>query len=124
MTTMLRCCAVGLLALGCVATVSAQDPQTVLVLYSEQWLGPATGPFTQSLRESFVASPTVQLEAQYLDISRFGGDANERALADWLQSRYSGRRLSVVVPLGVPASVFATKFGQAIWPGAQFIHVA
>ncbi len=94
------------------------------MLYSEQWLGPATASFTQSLRESFVATPSVQLEAQYLDISRFAGEAHDRALADWLHSRYRGRRLSVVLALGVPASVFATRFGEAIWPGARIIHVS
>jgi signal transduction histidine kinase len=124
MTTFLRLCAAGLLALGCVARVSAQESQTVLVLYSEQWLGPATASFTQTLRESLVASPTVQLEAQYLDISRFGGDAHDRALAHWLRSRYAGRRLAAVLALGVPASVFATRFGEAIWPGARITHAS
>ena len=122
---LVRSCATGvLLALSWVAAASAQDSDTVLVLYSEQWLGPATASFTQRLRESLVATPSVQLEAQHLDTSRFAGEAHDRALADWLHSRYRGRRLSVVLPLGVPASVFATRFGQAIWPGARMIHVS
>jgi signal transduction histidine kinase len=31
--------------------------------------------------------------------------------------------VSAVVALGVPASVFATRFGDAIWPGARILHV-
>jgi len=95
-----------------------------LVLYSEQWLGPATTRFTQSLRETLASSPTVVLEAQHLDISRFAGEAHDRALADWLRSRYRGRHLAVVVALGVPASVFATQYGEEIWPAARIIHAS
>ena len=124
-STLLRTGAAGvLLVLCCAAAASAQEPRTVLVLYSEQWLGPATAPFTQSLRESLVASPTVQLEAQHLDIARFAGEAHDRVLADWLRSRYRGRHLSAVLALGVPASVFATRYGEAIWPAARTIHVS
>src|SRR5262245_28024397 len=122
---LLRLCATAvLLVLSSVATASAQDASSVLVLYSEQWLGPATAGFTQSLREGLVATPSVQLEAQHLDISRFAGATHDRALADWLRSRYRGRHLSVVVALGVPASVFASSYGEDIWPGARIIHVS
>src|SRR5262245_46447036 len=91
-----------LLAWSCIASASAQDSRTVLVLYSEPWLGPATATFTQTLRETLQSSPAVQLEAQHLDISRFAGEAHDRELADWLRSRYHGRHIDVVVPLGVP----------------------
>jgi signal transduction histidine kinase len=125
MTAGLRHCAAGvLLVLGCAATGWAQDSRTVLLLYSEQWLAPATTLFTQGLREGLTSSPGVELEAQHLDIARFAGEAHDRALADWLRSRYRGRQLSVVVALGVPPSVFATRYGAAIWPGARTLHVA
>ena len=96
----------------------------MLVLDSEQFLGPATTLFTQSLRESLASSPTVVLEAQHLDISRFAGEAHDSALADWLRSRYRGRHPGVVVALGVPASVFATRYGEKIWPAARIIHAS
>lgn len=106
------------------ATTFAQESRPVLVLYSEQWLGPATSDFTESLRESLASSPTVQLEAQHLDISRVAGEAHDRALADWLRSRYRDRHPSAVVALGVPASVFATRYGEAVWPGARIVHAS
>src|SRR5262245_2166787 len=117
------CLACGLLALGC-SGAAAKDARTVLVLYSEQWLGPATSLFTQSLRETLASSPTLVLEAQHLDLSRFGGEAHDRALADWLRSRYRGRHPAVVVALGVPASVFATRYGDEIWPAARIVHAS
>ena len=69
-----------LLFLGC-ATASAEEPRTVLVLYSEQWLTPSTNVLTDSIRKSLSSAPAVVLEAQYLDISRFAGESHDRALA-------------------------------------------
>jgi len=113
-----------LLVLGCAVAAPAQEPRTVLVLYSEQWLAPSTNLLTDSLRKSLSSSPTVVVEAQYLDISRFAGESHDRALADWLQSRYRGRRLAVVVAVGVPASTFATRYGAQIWPAARLVHAS
>jgi len=106
------------------AVAAAQEDRTVLVLYSEQWLAPSTALFTQALRERLTAVPKVVLEAQYLDIARFAGEAHDRELAEWLHSRYRDRRLAAVVPLGVPASAFAIRYGSAIWPGARIIHAS
>jgi signal transduction histidine kinase len=103
---------------------AAQEVRTVLVLHSEQWQAPALTLLTQNLRESLAASPTIAVEAQYLDISRFAGEAHERELAEWLHARYRGRRLAAVVPIGVPASAFASRYAQTIWPGARLIHTA
>ncbi len=103
---------------------AAQEVRTVLVLHSEQWQAPALGLLTQSLRESLASSATIAVEAEYLDISRFAGEAHDRELAEWLHSRYRGRRLAAVVPIGVPASVFAMRYAEAIWPGARLIHTA
>src|SRR5262245_30461072 len=106
------------------AAAAAPEVRTVLVLHSEQWQAPALALLTQSLRETLASSPTIGVEAQYLDISRFAGEAHDRELAEWLHSRYRGRRLAAVVPIGVPASVFATRYAEAIWPGARLIHTA
>jgi signal transduction histidine kinase len=106
------------------AAAAPQEVRTVLVLHSEQWQAPALALLTQSLREGLASSPTIAVEAQYLDISRFAGEAHDRELAEWLHSRYRGRRLAAVVPIGVPASVFATRYAEAIWPDARLIHTA
>ena len=103
---------------------AAQEVRTVLVLHSEQWQAPALGLLTQSLRESLAASPAIAVEAQYLDISRFAGEAHDRELAAWLHTRYRGRQLAAVVPIGVPASAFASRYAETIWPGARLIHTA
>ena len=113
-----------LLARNWAAAAAAPETRTVLVLHSEQWLAPATALFTQRLRERLATSPTVVLEAQYLDIARFAGEAHDRELAEWLHSRYRDRRLAAIIPLGVPASAFAIQYGSAIWPEARIIHAS
>jgi len=104
--------------------VAAPEVRTVLVLHSEQWMAPALALVTQNLRESLASSPAISVEAQFLDITRPAGEARDRELAEWLQSRSRGRRFAAIVPIGVPASAFATRYGEMIWPGARLVHVA
>src|SRR5262245_18464624 len=99
------------------------DSPSVLVLYSEGGLSPAFAAFTEGLREGLKSS-SVQVEEQHLDISLFAGEEHDRALADWLKSRCHDRRISIVVPLGVPASVFAGRFASEIWPDVRIVHAA
>jgi signal transduction histidine kinase len=113
-----------LAALLCVlASTPRADSTSVLVLYSEGGLSPASADFTAGLRDS-LASASVSVEEQHLDISRFAGDAHDAALAEWLTTRYRDRRISVVVPLGVPASVFAGRYAPEIWPESRLVHAA
>lgn len=110
-------------AISHVALVSASNERTVLVLYSDPSLLPATATLTESLRES-TRSARLRLEAQYLDISRFTADTDEQAFAQWLLTRYRDRPISVVVAVAVPASRFATRFGARIWPQTRIVHTA
>src|SRR5262245_61328844 len=103
--------------------VSIADSPVVVVLYSEGGLSPASAAFTEGLRDG-VKSSSVQVEEQHLDISRFAGEAHDRALAEWLTSRYRDRRIPIVIPLGVPASVFASRFASEIWPEVRTVHAA
>jgi ABC-type uncharacterized transport system substrate-binding protein len=104
-------------------TVASVDSPIVLVLYSEGGLSPASAAFTEGLRDGLTSS-SVQVEEQHLDISRFAGEAHDRALAEWLTSRYRDRRIPIVIPLGVPASVFASRFASEIWPDVRIVHAA
>ena len=110
-----------------VASVGAAPPptdsRTVLVLYSDPALMPATSAFTNGLRQSLEPA-RVQLEVQYLDISRFAGEADQQAFAQWLTQRYHDRPIPVVVALAIPASVFAIRFGERIWPHARIVHAS
>ena len=65
-----------LLAVGPTAA-AAQEIRRVLVLHSEQWMAPALALLTQNLRERLASSPTISVEAQFLDITRPAGEARD-----------------------------------------------
>ena len=104
-----------------VVNVAAADEGTVVVLYSDPSLVPASAAFTDALRQGLPPS-SIRLEAQYLDISRFAGQTEQEALVRFLSSRYQHRDIAVVVAVGVPASAFATRLAAAIWPRARVMH--
>jgi signal transduction histidine kinase/ABC-type uncharacterized transport system substrate-binding protein len=123
MTRQNRCLIVLAVLLCSLTSVPLANSQSVLVLYSEGGLSPASADFTEGLRDGLTSS-SLHVEEQHLDISRFAGDAHDRALAEWLTSRYRDRRISIVIPLGVPASVFASRFAREIWPEVRIVHAA
>jgi signal transduction histidine kinase len=103
------------------APAPPSDARTALVLYSDPGLLPATAAFTNGLREGLEPAG-VAYEVQYLDISRFAGDADQEAFAQWLIQRYRDRAIPVVVAMANPASLFAMRFGTRIWPTARVVH--
>ena len=116
------CAAAVLLILGRLPTAAAQDSRSVLVFYSDQALLPSALTFTEGLRESLGTSLTVRLETQHLDSPRFANAASDSALADWLRWRYRERPVRVVVTVGNPASAFASRYGDSVWPAARIVH--
>ena len=75
------CLASALFVAGSVATAAAQDARTVLLFYSEPTLVPSAVMFAESVRESLASDPAIQIEAQYLDNSRFVSESYDLALA-------------------------------------------
>src|SRR5262249_8216635 len=123
MASRLRSCLVFLTVLWAGTLNVLADSRHVLVLYSDPTVGPAVADFTNGLREGLGAADS-QLEPPHLDIARFPGEEHDRPLADWLATRYRDQPISVVVTMGTPASVFASRFGTAIWPGVPVVHAA
>lgn len=105
------------------ASALSANGRTVLILYSDPSLLPATAALTDGLRQA-TASGDIQLEAQYLDISRVASEADEQAFAQWLASRYRNRSIPVVVAVAIPASAFAIRYASAIWPASRLVHAS
>jgi signal transduction histidine kinase len=113
---------VGVALCGSLRAASPSEVGTVLMLYSDPALLPATATLTNALQRALEPN-RVQFEAQYLDISRFASEADERAFAQWLTQRYRDKPVAVVVAVANPASTFASRFGQ-IWTHARIVHTA
>jgi hypothetical protein len=106
----------GLLSL-CVLTAPAHGatnvtPKRVLILDS---FGRDVAPFNVgagAFRTTLVQElgEPVDIYEESLDLARFAVPETEAAFADFLEQRFGGRRLDLVVPIGAPAVTFAARY--------------
>jgi len=76
-----------------------REAKRVLVLYSEDRHHPAHEMTDQGIRQGFSANNffDIELYIEYLDVSRFGGPSQARAMADFLRSKYSGMGIHAII---------------------------
>jgi signal transduction histidine kinase len=88
---------------------SSTPEKSVLVLCGERGDLPAIQAVDGNLREVFHSShsPRIELFSEYLDFARFFGDQQEKVLLRYLQERYAGRRIDLVMPVTGAALPFA-----------------
>ena len=79
------------------SNVLAETPSTVplkrvLVLYSDERLLPANIIMDQAIRATFAADSSDRIEfySEFLDITRFPGEAQQQRQRDFLRDKYSG----------------------------------
>jgi two-component system sensor kinase FixL len=107
------------------AAVPPATERSVLVLYSERGDLPPIEAVQESIRQVLHAStsPRIELFSEYLDFSRFPAEQYEKTLVRYLQERYAGRQVDLVVPV----SGFALEFALAhreLFPGAPLVFCA
>lgn len=115
-----------LLALCFALGAEAAGPQRVLILHS---FGRDFAPYdtitsvfrTELARRS--AEPVVFAEAN-LDFSRSTNEREERALAEYLRSRFSDAAPNVVVTIGPPAARFYLRHRAKLFPDVPLIIAA
>ncbi len=115
-----------LLALCFALGAEAADPQRVLILHS---FGRDFAPYdtitsvfrTELARRS--AEPVVFAEAN-LDFSRATNEREERALAEYLRSRFNDAAPNIVVTIGPPAARFYLRHREKLFPGAPLVIAA
>jgi two-component system, LuxR family, sensor kinase FixL len=114
-----------LVASGFVAVPPGTE-KTVLVLYGERGDLPAIGAVEESVRRFFhsSASPRIELFSEYLDFARFPEEQYGRSLARYLQDRYRGRRIDLVVPVAGSALEFALGHREELFPGVPLVFCA
>jgi PAS domain S-box-containing protein len=105
---------------------SAETAKSVLVLCGERGDLPAIQVVEENLREVFQGSrsPRIELFSEYLDFARFSGDQQEKTRLRYLQERYAGRRIDLVVPVAGPALEFALTHRKELFPGVPMVFCA
>jgi PAS domain S-box-containing protein len=97
--------------------------KSVLVLYGERGDLPAIQAIEENMREVFHGStvPHIELFPEYLDFTRFPAERFERCLVSYLQERYAGRRIDLVIPVASSALRFVLAHREGILAGAPLV---
>ena len=80
----------------------------VLVLYSDERLLPANLIADEAIRATFAAESKDRIEfhSEFLDVSRFPGEAQQQRERDFLRDKYRERPPDLVIAGGGPALSF------------------
>ena len=107
------------------AGVPPATERSVLVLYSERGDLPAIEAVEDNIRQVLHAStsPRIELFSEYLDSARFPAEQYEKSFVRYLQERYTGRQIDLVVPVAGFALEFALGHRE-LFPGAPLVFCA
>jgi PAS domain S-box-containing protein len=101
----------------------SRETKRVLVLYSEDKGHPAHELTDRGIRAAFRSNAgfDVQLYREYLDLSRFGGSAHARTLADYLNHKYAGTEIDAIITVYPAALDFLMKEEERVFPEVPIV---
>ena len=107
-------------------TADPNEPRRVVVLYPVSDGQPGIVRFDQGLRATLKSSTreTIEIYNEYIDAARFGDEAYQRRLADFLREKYAGRRIDVVIPALAPSLDFVLRYRDRLFPGIPVVFGA
>jgi len=110
--------------------LAGQAPNTtppikrIVFLFSDEVTIPGNVRTDYGLRVGFAKNPSFRTEYyhEYLDLTRFGGEAYDQRLAGVLSQKYGGRQPDLLVTISTPALLFAAKWGPIVFPGVPIVY--
>jgi PAS domain S-box-containing protein len=117
-----------LLILNLVGTsVAGQAPTPgwrVLVLYSDERLLPANIIADEAIRATFAVgtSHRIEFHSEFLDVSRFPGEAQQQRERDFLRDKYRERAPDLLIAGGGEALDFLLKYRAALFADVPIVH--
>lgn len=112
------------LALLSALPLGATEPsKTILTIYSNERLLPATIAIDTVLRNSLgveTDNPPVYL-SEFLDSSHFSGPAYDKLLSDFLRNKYSSLHIDVIIASGPLALQFLLRHQADLFTGIQVV---
>jgi PAS domain S-box-containing protein len=108
---------------------SAAPPQPakkVLLLYSYQAVLPANVEWDTGIREALEGTEAEPIEfyTEYLDLAHHPDKSYLRSLLNLLQTKYTGRKIDLLIPVGDLAFSFLQAHGNALFPGSPIVFCA
>ena len=98
-------------------------PHSILVLDQSDRRGPFYFQLFAALRAEVVAhahAPTT-VYSESLDLSRFGGEAYEESLRQFLEMKYRDRPIGVIVVVGTAALELTLRWRPSLWPETPLV---
>ncbi len=110
----------------CLSLPAVADPvRNVLVIYSDNRLLPANLEVDSALRESLVGTTArpIELYTEFLDRSRFAGDAYEATTSTFLAQKYSSSAPEVLITGGDYALRFLLHNRAVLFPKVPIVFI-
>ena len=109
--------------------VSAAPPpptKKVLLLYSYQAVLPANVEWDTGIREALEGTEEEPIEfyTEYLDLAHHPEESYLRSLLNLLQTKYSGQKIDLLIPVGDEALAFLQTHGNVLFPGSPIVFCA
>lgn len=95
----------------------------ILIIYASDTASPATEEVRRGIR-SVLRTPQAsapEIYEEYLDVTRFAGSEHLEDMASFLEEKYSGRSVDVVVAVGHSALDFAVQRRARLFPTATVV---
>lgn len=98
--------------------------RTVLVLFSNGRLLPASVEIDRSLAATLASRPDLRadLSVEFLDAPRFGGEAYTAMMAMYLRGKYAAHAPEVIIAVGPEALNFVMSQREQLFPDARVVH--
>jgi signal transduction histidine kinase len=108
------------------ASVLAAPSRDLLVLYSNSRLLPGIVAVDRGLRDALAddSGLRIHLFSEFLDSPEFGGEAYERTIVAYLNSKYSDRRPQALLAVSDAAFVFLVRHRQELFPEAPLLYAS
>ena len=93
-------------------------------IYSDERLLPANVIVDEAIRGTFAAETTARIEfhSEFLDVSRFPGEAQQQRERDFLRDKYWERPPDLVIAGGRPALEFLLKYRATLFSDVPIVH--
>jgi two-component system sensor kinase FixL len=108
------------------ASAPSKPAQKVLLLYSWQSVIPANLEWDTGIREALESKNQQPIEfyTEFLDLAQFPDEAYLHSLLNLLQTKYSGQKIDLLIPVGDLAFSFLQAHGNALFPGSPIVFCA
>jgi PAS domain S-box-containing protein len=103
-----------------------QPAKKVLLLYSYQAVIPANLEWDTGIREALESAEgqPIEFHTEYLDLAHHPEESYLRSLLNLLQTKYSGKKIDLLIPVGDLAFSFLQAHGNFLFPGSPIVFCA